>query len=392
MKILFVIQYMKMGGVEKALLNLTEELLSRGENVDYFILDPVGEFMPFINKKVNHITLSSFKIRVFHIMNTSKNELFKDFNLFDLFIKLIGKLVIKAKMGFLIDTYLYRSFDNNLEYYDAIIAFDGIPNLATNFVKYTKKTNKKISWVHNDIDYFNIPKKNIRSYYKMFNKIAIVSNTCKDSFLKYCPEYYSKTFTVYNCQNIKDIKNKSICTNPYLKSDKIKLVVVSRMQNISKRLDRVINGSSELKKLGYNNFEIYFLGDGPDLRSYNDLVIKLGLEKTCLFKGYVDNPYPYIKNADAMLITSDYEGYPMTINESYILGIPVIATNFAASNEAIINEYNGLIVERNTAAVTKAIKLFLDNPRKLEVYRNNILQMDMTNNSAIKQFYSMLGM
>ena len=57
MNFLFVIQNMKIGGVQKSLLNITNELLKDGNNVDYLIIDFNGDLINKIDKSVNIINL-----------------------------------------------------------------------------------------------------------------------------------------------------------------------------------------------------------------------------------------------------------------------------------------------------------------------------------------------
>ena len=53
--------------------------------------------------------------------------------------------------------------------------------------------------------------------------------------------------------------------------------------------------------------------------------------------GYVDNPYPYIKNADLFCMTSESEGFPTVLIESMIIGCPFVSTNVAGADELAMN-------------------------------------------------------
>ena len=54
------------------------------------------------------------------------------------------------------------------------------------------------------------------------------------------------------------------------------------------------------------------------------MVYSFGLEDNIKFLGKKKNPYPYYKLADAVVLSSDYEGYPVVFLESYILNKPII--------------------------------------------------------------------
>ena len=57
-----------------------------------------------------------------------------------------------------------------------------------------------------------------------------------------------------------------------------------------------------------------------------DLVEELGLADRVHLAGYVRNPYPSIAAADALILTSAYEGLPNVVLEALALQTPVIAT------------------------------------------------------------------
>ena len=97
--------------------------------------------------------------------------------------------------------------------------------------------------------------------------------------------------------------------------EKFTFINVGRHDEKQKRLIRIIMVAKGLKKENYQ-FKILFVGDGPDSQLYRDLVKKEKLEDVIIFLGKKQNPYPYIKQADCVLLSSDYEGYPVVFLES----------------------------------------------------------------------------
>jgi glycosyltransferase involved in cell wall biosynthesis len=58
------------------------------------------------------------------------------------------------------------------------------------------------------------------------------------------------------------------------------------------------------------------------------------------------NPFDIVQNARFTVLTSHYEGFPMSIVESLALGTPVVAVDCnSGPREIVIDEYNGLLVE-----------------------------------------------
>ena len=97
-----------------------------------------------------------------------------------------------------------------------------------------------------------------------------------------------------------------------------------------------------------------------------------------------------MKFADVFIMSSQYEGYPMTLKESLILGTPCITTGFAAASEVIINNKTGLIPEVSTEGIYSSMKHILDNPIKINEYKINIEKIDKSNYNSKKQFYRMI--
>ena len=104
-----------------------------------------------------------------------------------------------------------------------------------------------------------------------------------------------------------------------------------------------------------------------------DLVDKLNLSEMILFQSFTPNPFPVVKQAKFTVLTSRYEGFPMTILESLACGTPVISVDCKSGpNEIIKNEYNGLLVENNNIkALSDAINLFVLDTKLYNICKNN---------------------
>ena len=75
-----------------------------------------------------------------------------------------------------------------------------------------------------------------------------------------------------------------------------------------------------------------------------------------LYKFEESNPFPYYKIADAVLLSSASEGYPVVFNEARILNIPLITTK-VSDYQDIAGKY-GIVTEQEE--IYKGMKEFLD--------------------------------
>jgi glycosyltransferase involved in cell wall biosynthesis len=92
--------------------------------------------------------------------------------------------------------------------------------------------------------------------------------------------------------------------------------------------------------LSQSQRDLVILGQGPELDNLSHLITELGLEKRVHLLGFKENPYPYLKNADYLVSTSNAEGFPNGIAEAMCLGKPVIATNCQSGPAEILTGDN----------------------------------------------------
>jgi glycosyltransferase involved in cell wall biosynthesis len=133
----------------------------------------------------------------------------------------------------------------------------------------------------------------------------------------------AKVARVYNPVDI-ELISKLAEPNPYSDSGP-NLVTVARLFP-EKRLDlmlrcmAVIHGAvptATLTIVGFGDLE-------ATLRAQS---ATLGLQDCVQFLGFQGNPYPFIRHADLLLLTSKYEGLPNSVLEALALGTPVVTTD-----------------------------------------------------------------
>lgn len=125
---------------------------------------------------------------------------------------------------------------------------------------------------------------------------------------------------------------------------------------------------SDLSKQG---IKLLFLGDGPKREEFENLSEKRGLPN--VFKGFVDNPYPYLKNAEFTVLTSKFEGLPNILAESLAVGTPVVSFDCQSGPRDLIeNRENGLLVEnQNWDAFVNALNEMANDTELREKCGNN---------------------
>ncbi|MFW0758987.1 glycosyltransferase [Pseudomonas sp. H11T01] len=71
--------------------------------------------------------------------------------------------------------------------------------------------------------------------------------------------------------------------------------------------------------------DLVIAGDGPQLKALTSQARRLGIESRVHFTGYLSNPYPLIRHARLLILSSFHEGLPTVLIEALALGTPVLA-------------------------------------------------------------------
>jgi glycosyltransferase involved in cell wall biosynthesis len=102
-----------------------------------------------------------------------------------------------------------------------------------------------------------------------------------------------------------------------------------------KRVDVIVELAALLKREVPGQFGVYLFGEGPLRSGLEQQVRRLGLEDVVHFMGFTSQPASWLRNMDALLLTSDHEGLPMIVLEAMALGVPVISHAVGAIPEVL---------------------------------------------------------
>ena len=121
-----------------------------------------------------------------------------------------------------------------------------------------------------------------------------------------------------------------------------------------------------LAKLPFDSWLLTLVGAGPLATSLHTQAEQLNLSKKINFVGYKKNPYPFVRNADAFILSSSYEGFPNVVLESLACGTPVIATPAIGGTVEILDGVEGCFIATEVEAgpLADAIISWLNSSRK----------------------------
>jgi glycosyltransferase involved in cell wall biosynthesis len=181
-----------------------------------------------------------------------------------------------------------------------------------------------------------------KSIYKNYDLIICQSKFMREDLIKNYNFPPNRSVVINNPIDIDRIKELSLQNINYpFSKNKIRLISVGNLR-YEKRFDLLLKTFALLD----NRYTLTIIGDGVKRVELEELAVKLNIENRVAFLGYQKNPYPYIKEADIYILTSEYEGFPNAILEANLLGLFSIGfKSIGGVTEIIKNGVNGYLVE-----------------------------------------------
>ncbi len=352
-KILFGITSLTLGGAERVLVDIANEIKDEYQ-VEIFTIYSDG----VLEKQIDP------KIKIKSLYNFSYNSMSK----IQKILVPIRILMFKKKIY---NKYVFDNYDTEVAFLEgAISRIFSIRNKRKE--RRSGKVTRKIVWIHNDIAkvFGENLKAKLKMYvdkktYSKYDRLIFVSNDNLNSFNKIYKDIRNdllepiKKEVVYNyIDRNKIIEKSKENIDMEFSENQINFLTVARLVK-QKGIDRIIKVSSKLKKNGLTH-KFYVIGEGPERKELEKLIKENGLEETFILLGAKTNPYPYVKKADYFCLLSHFEGYPIVLEEAKILNINILITNTAA-RESLQKYDKGQIIENNEDDIYEKMKDILEN-------------------------------
>ncbi len=220
-------------------------------------------------------------------------------------------------------------------------------------------------WWH--VDMFKIK---LRAY--LSKNIIVVSKELKERVVS-CWQYPSnKVLIKYHGIDLKKYYPSAQCKAEMhqtlgIAQEETVIITAARLTKV-KRIDRAIEAFSLLHHQ-YPNTSLIILGSGELENDLKKQAQTLPCNHKIKFIGHVDNVADHLKMGDVYLLSSDNEGFGISLIEAMACGLICVATKCPGPNEIIQNGINGFLVEKNTLSVLKgfktAIELSTDEKNKI---------------------------
>lgn len=111
------------------------------------------------------------------------------------------------------------------------------------------------------------------------------------------------------------------------------------------------------------NWQLELVGDGPLIAAVMQQAKDAGLEQKIHFAGSRNDVPARLAEADIFVLSSRWEGLPLSILEATAAGLPVVATNVGGVPETVIDGETGYLVKRSDAqALAAKLKALIQDP------------------------------
>lgn len=330
-KILFFIETLEGGGAEKVLRNLVNNMEQTKFDITVQTVWPC-DFEKYLVKGIKYKSMYSER-------NSLNNMRYR----------------FEAETGLAYRLHVKGDYDIECAYLE--MGATKVMSASTN------KKAKKIAWVHCDLmKAMHNPgtfAEKTKAYYEKYDKVVCVSENVKNSFVKLFGDVVQAD-VVYNTIDDEEIRRKAQMPLPDgVEMPPMTVISLGRLSP-QKKYMRLLQAHKRLLDEGIKH-NVWILGEGPEREMLEQYISEKGIGDTARLLGFKENPYPFLREADLLACSSDYEGFSTFATEGVILGKPFVTTNCTGMRELLGDSEFGLITELDDDAFYDGMKKMLSD-------------------------------
>ncbi len=343
------------GGVQSWQHLFTHKLLRRGHNVtilemyDYSELMPDKKFVREWDKNISIIKLNG------PIIQRGINR-YTSISAF--------KVVFNYWKKFKLDRFIKKGA------FDAVLFPD--PNFTFSFLNRTIKQNNSFVQFHSSFDRFKntsylrywLTKRKVPTF-KRFLLLSKgdVEKAIENGFPA------EKLSHMYNF--IDESKFEILQGDRKIRLKQI--LIVGNLDNPDKQIDHVLRAFASLDKQTVQGWTIKIVGEGATAVTLKKLSDSLHISASVRFVGKKINPAQEFLESAFYVLSSSFEGFPLTLLECIFTNLPIISYECAPSIKEIVGDgVNGLVVRKDSVEhLAIAMKKMMTDPQLIERMAEN---------------------
>lgn len=333
LNILFLMKVFEVGGQEVVTATLADTFIKKGHQVVIASFKQPNDMMvKRTNPSVRFYTIGDFKY--------SKEN-----------VDIVRKILLENHINVVINQW-------GLPYVPCKVLNESKEGMAIKTIAIyhnSPDTNARIKDVEIALSETHNPLKKAMLYAKMFAFKQITSRSMKyvyqhtDLYMVLSPSFVKK-FEEFT--GITHPDHLQVLTNPvtidsssydYSLSKKQKeIIYMGRIDYNQKRVYRVVDTWAKLEPV-FPDWELTIVGDGTARKDIEKQVKEYGLQRVS-FEGF-QQPKPYYERASILMLTSEYEGFPLVLAECMSFGvIPAVYNSYSAVCDIIDGCKDGIVL------------------------------------------------
>ncbi len=245
--------------------------------------------------------------------------------------------------------------------------------------------NSLLNWVRVMLSKFIIPKA---------DSIRVVSSVISDSIRSNFPNLNAKLDVLPIFVDINQLlQAKPVST--FEKPFPFTILMASRISN-EKRIDVALSAFKKMMdKLNRHDIGLSIIGRG-NTKKIKRIIDSLEIDKNVTISEWSDNIGQYYQNSDIFLLTSDFEGYGMTLIEAGASGCPIVTTKVGVAQiEPFKDGINSYICPvGDVDCLSSRLADLVNNNEKRELFgqkmRDSLSGMAISREEYVKRYVDLL--
>ena len=220
--------------------------------------------------------------------------------------------------------------------------------------------------------------------YRWADNIITVSKGAAEDLYRVAGIPRERIQPVYNpvvTDELRDRAQEEV-THDWLPGDEPVVLAMGGMEghrSRQKNFDLLVDAFAQVRT--EQTAKLVILGKGEDRNRLQQRTEELGIADDVDFPGFVDNPFPYMRESSVFVLPSRYEGFGNVIVEAMACGCPVVSTDCLSGPAEILDygTYGELVPVEDAQSMANAISETLENPREADVLQNRASEFSLEN-------------
>lgn len=228
----------------------------------------------------------------------------------------------------------------------------------------------------------------VRFLYSRSDKVIVMSEYAKEDM---CKNYGIPNRKLQKIPNPVLPYEEGISEDEWRYGDSA-VICVGRLEHV-KQQERIIRAFSYVKAY-HEEAQLLILGTGPNKKYLERICHKWKLKDSVSFLGFTDNVNFYLKHSKVFVMASKTEGFPNSMLEAMVQGVPVVTTDSPGACREIIGKRKsigkkikiqycdyGILTPRIPSSIRRENELI-----KEEILLGKAIEMVLSNQEIYKEY------